>query len=295
MVKVAVTGGTGFVGRNLVERLIAEGHDVTVLTHRESPERIFDAQPQSVRGSIGDVASLKAAFEGNQAVYHLVGIIAETKTQTFEKTVVEGTTNVIEACRQAGVNRIIYLSAMGTSKNAPSKYHQSKYLAEQAVIASGIDYVIYRPSVIYGLGDGFVSMLTNMVTSMPFTPVVGKGKYKLQPAYIDDVVYALAQGLTNERALNQIIEIGGPDQLEYVQILSIIKKVLNKSKMNFHIPVWVMKAAASVLEKILKPAPITRDQLIMMEMGNIGDISRMKEIFSLDPIEFEQGLRKYLR
>lgn len=293
--RVAVTGGTGFVGRNLVGRLVAEGHDVTILTHRGSAEGIFDAQPRLVRGSISDIASLKAAFEGNQAVYHLVGIIAETKTQTFEKTVVEGTTNVVEACRQSGVNRLIYLSAMGTGENVPSKYHQTKYLAEQTVRASGIDYVIYRPSVIYGLGDGFVSMLTNMVTSLPITPVVGKGKYKLQPVYIDDVVFALAQGLTNERALNQTIEIGGPDQLEYVQILSIIKKVLNKSRLNFHIPVWVMKAAASVLEKILRPAPITRDQLIMMEMGNIGDISKMKELFLIDPIEFEQGLRKYLR
>lgn len=292
---VAVTGGTGFVGRNLVDRLGAEEHNVTVLTHQASGKGVLSDKVRFVPGSIDEVESLRAAFDGADAVYHLVGIIAETKTKTFEKTVVKGTANVVEACQKSGVKKLIYLSAMGTSADAPSRYHRTKYLAEQAVAASGLEYVIYRPSVIYGAGDGFVSMLVKMITSAPMTPVVGNGKYKLQPVYIDDVISAMVQGLTSDRAANQIVELGGPDELEYLEILSIIKKVLGKSRMNFHIPLWVMKKVASVLEKLIKPAPITRDQLAMMEMGNTGDISRMKEFFSIDPVPFEKGLRRYLR
>ena len=125
--------------------------------------------------------------------------------------------------------------------------------------------------------------------------MIGNGKYELQLVYIDDVTSALAQGLTKERALGQIIELGGPDKLQYVEILGIIKKVLKKSRMNFYIPIWVMRAMASILEPLIKPAPITRDQLVMMEMGNTGDISKMKELFLINPIPFEKGLRKYLR
>ena len=293
--KTAVTGGTGFVGRNLVDRLVAEGHSVTVLTHRETGAESHSRAVRFMSGSVDEIASLKAAFENTDAVYHLVGIIAETETKTFLKTVVAGTANVVEAARQSGVRKLLYLSAMGTSENAPSKYHRTKYLAEQTVAGSGIDYVIYRPSVIYGLDDGFVSMLAGMITSSPITPVVGSGRYKLQPVYIDDVISAMVQGLTDERVVNQIIELGGPDELEYLEIIGIIKKVLDRSTMNFHIPMWVMRMIASVLEKIASPAPITRDQLVMMEMGNTGDVSRMKKLFSIDPVPFEKGLRKYLR
>ncbi|UCG62675.1 MAG: complex I NDUFA9 subunit family protein [Candidatus Zixiibacteriota bacterium] len=293
--KVAVTGGTGFVGRNLVNRLVAEDHQVTVLTHSDTGEGLFAGPVRTVAGSVDDALSLEAAFGGADVVYHLVGIIAETKHKTFERTVVVGTTNVVEACRRAGIEKLLYLSAMGTSHNARTEYHRTKYLAEQAVIKSGMEYVIYRPSVIYGLDDGFVSLLVRLITKSPITPVIGNGHYRLQPVYIDDVVSAMVQALTVQQANERIIEIGGPEKLEYLEILHIIKRVLGKKRVNFHIPMWVMRAVASVMEKLMKPAPITRDQLKMMATGNTGDITLMKQLFAIDPVPFEKGLRKYLR
>ncbi len=283
------------MGRNLVERLLAEDHGVTVLTHSEPGEGFFTGDVRLSRGSVDDLSSLESAFRGAQAVYHLVGIIAETKQKTFEKTVVAGTNNVIEACRRTGVRKLIYLSAMGTTENARTEYHRTKFLAEQAVVTSGIDYVIYRPSVIYGLDDGFVSLLVRLLKSSPVTPVIGDGKYELQPVYIDDLVSALVQGLTKSEANGKIIEIGGPEKLEYLRILSIIKRVLKKKRVNFHIPLWVMKPMAGVMEKVMRPAPINRDQLEMMVMGNTGDITLMKQLFSINPVPFEEGLTKYLR
>ena len=293
--KIAVTGGTGFIGRNLVARLVGDGHQLTVLArHTILPKASFDSV-DFVEGSVTQPETLPAALNGADIVYHLVGIIAETATNTFQKTIVGGTENVVETCLAAGVRRIIYLSAMGVTANAVTNYHKTKYCAEQTVINSGLEHVIFRPSVVYGEGDGFVSMLRRMIRVSPVTPVVGTGRYPLQPVYIDDLIEAMAGALTVETARNKIIEIGGPEKLEYMEILNIIKRVLGKSRMNIRIPIGVMRLIAGLLEKVMTPAPLTRDQLAMMEMGNTGDISDMKKLFSIDPIKFEDGLRKYLR
>ncbi len=293
--KIAVAGGTGFIGRHLVDRLLAQEHSVVVVVRNNPGEGLFHSGVETVQTSVGDASRLAAAFGGADVVYHLVGIIAETKTNSFEQTVVEGTRNVVAACRKAGVKKIIYLSAMGTSEQAVTMYHRTKYHAEQIVISSQIDHIIYRPSVVYGLGDGFVSLLKRIIEKSYFTPVIGDGKYRLQPVYIDDLVSAMVQGLTVADASGQIIEIGGPEKLEYLEILDIIKRVLGRTRVNFHIPLRVMRPMAGLMEKILRPAPITVDQLKMMEMGNTGDIDRMKELFSINPTSFEDGLRKYLR
>ncbi len=293
--RIAVTGGTGFIGRHLVNRLLLDGHFVSVIGRKSPSEGLVNQLVRFSTGSIDDADALRSVFENTQTVYHLVGIIAETKTNTFDRTVVQGTANVVKACQDAGVSKLIYLSAMGTSAEAPTNYHRTKYLAEQSVINSGLDYVIYRPSVVYGPGDGFVSLLTRMIKMSPVTPVIGSGRYELQPVFVDDLVQAMVGGLTVEQARSQIIEIGGPEKLEYLQILNIIKGVLRKRRMNFHLPMAVMKTVAAVMEKLLKPAPLTRDQLKMMEMGNTGDIRKMKEFFAVEPIDFENGLRKYLR
>lgn len=293
--KIAVTGGFGFVGHHLINRLSKDNHDITIVAHKTRDSSLLEKPVHVTHGSVNDVDSLKSSFSGVEAVYHLVGIIAETKTKSFDKTVMEGTKNVIRAAKETSVRKIIYLSALGTSENAISKYHQTKYQAEQSVINSGIPYVIFRPSIIYGKGDGFVSMLTRMMKLSPFLPVIGGGRYKMQPVYIDDLTDVMAQAVALHDAENKIFDIGGPEKLEYLQILHILTQVCGKKRLNLFLPKAFMLFIASVLEKIIKPAPITKDQILMMDIGNTGDISLMKKIFHIDPIRFEDGLRKYMR
>ena len=291
---VAVTGATGFVGRSTVQALLAAGHRVTAVVHRTPGGSQFDPSVVIVSGNVDDPKSLKAAFLNIDCVVHLVGIIAETRKLTFDKTVARGTAHVVDACREAGVKRIVYLSAMGTGPDAPSRYHQSKYRAEQAVISSGLEYVLLRPSVIYGRGDGFISMLTNMVKKMPIVPVVGDGRYRLQPVYIDDVTAAIVLACERAEAAGQTVDLGGPEKLEYVQILGILETVLNKRRPNLFLPLWLMRSSAALLELVLKPAPLTRDQLTMMQMGNTGDIGRMKTLFGIEPRSLKEGLQAYM-
>lgn len=288
--KVAVTGATGFIGRHLVKRLIKDNQTVVALCHRA---RASEDNVITVSGSVDDAGSLRAAFAGCQAVIHLVGIIAETRDKTFNKTVAEGTANAVKAAVQAGVKKFVYLSATGTSPDAASLYHQSKYRAEQSVKAGSLEYVIIRPSVVFGQGDGFISMLTRMIKLLPVTPVIGSGRYCLQPVYIDDLVAILSASLTNQGAIGRIIEVGGPEKLEFLQILNILKKHLGKKRMNIFLPTVLMSTVAGLLETVVKPAPLTRDQIRMMKVGSTCDNELMIKLFDIQPVTLEEGLKKY--
>jgi len=294
-VRTAVTGGTGFVGRHLVKRLLAEGHEVNVLTHEKQSVNQSENGLTYVNGAIENIESLKRTFKDVETVFHLVGIIAETKEKTFDKTVALGTKNVIEACHSCGVKKIMYLSALGTSSEAKTEYHRTKYQAEQAVAGSSLDYVIFRASIIYGPESQFVDILSRLIRLSPVTVVLGSGRYQLQPIYIDDLSYMMVKSLTHAEATGEIIDAAGPEKLEYIEILRILKKVLRKKRMNLFIPIIVIKAMVLLMEKLLKPAPLTRDQLTMMLEGSTGDIKKMKELFDISPIGFEEGLNKYMR
>ncbi len=292
--RVAVTGATGFVGRHLVERLLQDSHEVTIVANRRSGANLFSDRVKYARGSVHNEHDMQQAFADCQAVFHLVGIIAETRKNTFDRTVRQGTKNVISACRHNNVETIIYLSALGTSEDAESKYFATKWAAEQSVKNSGLSWTIFRPSIIYGRNDGFLAMMSKIIKLSPFVPIFGDGKYKLQPVYIGDLVEAMARSLAIKECQGETIEIGGAEPLEYVEIINSIKKALNKKRMNLFIPMAVIKPVAVVLEKILKPSPLTTDQLIMLELGSVCDLSKMKKLFEIDPVGFDEGLKKVL-
>lgn len=291
--KIGITGGSGFIGSHLVKSLSKIDCELILLSHNSTISDV-NSDVRMVNGSINNYDSLLEFCKGTEVIIHLIGIIAETRTKTFQNTVTEGTENLIKAAMESGVKKIIYLSALGTSEKAVTKYHQSKYIAEQLIIGSKIDYMILRPSVIYGRGDGFINLLRDLLKIPLITPIVGHGKFLFQPVYIDDLVNVIKQSVFNENIKNEIIDIAGPEKLEYLEILNILKKQFNKRSINFHVPLKLMKVVAMILEKIFKPAPVTVDQLKMMEMGNTGDIARMKELFNIAPVLFANGLKRYL-
>lgn len=293
--KVAVTGAGGFIGRNLLRELSRNRHEIIALRHRHSspPELVKGAT--WIKADIHDIDSLRASLNGVFAVYHLVGIIAETRTLTFEKTVVGGTRNLIEACRSIGVRKIIYLSALGTSSSTASKYLHTKWLAEEVIRNSGLDYIILRPSIVFGPEDKFVNRLARMIKLYPFMPIIGDGRQRIQPIFVNDLIAIMIDSLSNDKALNKTIQIGGPEEYELLQLIALLKKLLKKSRINLYIPLWTLKIIAAGLEKIMKPAPITTDQLKMLKAGNICDNREMLELFNMELTGLEDGLRKYLR
>ncbi len=293
--RVAVTGGSGFIGTYIVLNLLQLGHHVHLLVHSSDPDYVsVRGRVQTFTGGVNDVEALDACFEGCDAVYHLVGIIAETKHKTFQETVVKGSQKVAAAAKRAGVGKLIYLSAIGASPNAASRYFTTKHIAEETTIATGLDYTIFRPSIVYGARDQFVNKLARIIKLSPVVPVFGDGRFKLQPVYVEELAALMIEALRFPASKNKIYEIGGPDQLTYLEIIDIIKRTLNVRRGNIHLPIPFMRMIASVMEKVVKPAPITVDQLNMLQAGSTCDHTIVEREFGVRFTPFEEQLQKYL-
>ena len=267
MSRVFVTGASGFVGKHVVEAL--SGHDVTALVRSPGSSAI-----KGVRPAIGDVTraeSLGGLLEGQDIVVHLVGIIEESKGISFDGVIRQGTENILNEAKRAGVGRFVLMSALGAHDNPAFPYMQAKFRSEALVRSSGVDYTIIRPSVIFGRGDGFINALAGVVRSFPVTPVVGNGLTKFQPVSVIDVADAFAAVVGDPRlAANQIVELGGADSMTYEEMIDLIAIELEKKRPKIHVPVRLMKLVVSLsspLPKSIRP-PVTPEQLKMLALDN---------------------------
>jgi uncharacterized protein YbjT (DUF2867 family) len=294
--RIAVLGSSGFIGTHLTLFLLQMGYHLSLLHHSADPDYVSPrGQITSVQGSINDKDALMRCFDGCSEIYHLVGIIAETRTKTFQKTVAEGTRTIVDAAREAGVAKIFYLSALGATEDAQTAYFRTKWEAERAIIESGLAYTIFRPSIVYGVRDKFINKLATMIKYSPIVPVIGDGKYRLQPVYVEELAAVMAHASRLDSTDGKIYEVGGPEQLTYLEILDIIKRVLGRKRLTMHIPMSWARIAAAVMEKILKPAPLTRDQIRMLERESICDHTMVEKEFGVTFSRLELQLQKYLR
>ncbi|MDB6125289.1 MAG: NAD-dependent epimerase/dehydratase [Pedosphaera sp.] len=246
-----------------------------------------------------DTSTLPAGLKNIDAVIHLVGIISEVGRNTFEQVHTHGTQNMVVAAQQAGVKRFIHMSALGTRPNAISRYHRSKWAAEEFVRASGLDYTIFRPSIIYGLQDHFVNLFARMTRFSPVLPVIGRGQSKLQPVPVADVAKCFVKALTEPTSIGQTYDLAGRDVLTFEQVLDEILQVTNRKRWKLHLPLPVARLQATLLEFIFpkllgKAPPLNRDQLIMLGEDNVGNPEPANKLFDLKPISFREGIASYL-
>ena len=292
---ILVTGGTGFVGGHLLRRLRKDGLSVRVLARNSDRERaLIDLGVEVVRGDIADKNALEKAVEGIERVIHLVGIIQEAPGATFRAVHVDGTRNVLGAARKAGVLHFFYQSALGTRPGAKSEYHRTKWEAEELVRQSGIPHTVLRPSLIYGPGDSFTLRLSDILRRAPVMPVIGSGKSKVQPIYIDDVVSCMVKAVTSDAFLNEIYEIGGPEQLTYEEVTTAIAEAIGLKRPAVHLPLFLMEPMARVLETVFPNPPLTTNQLIMLQEDNVCSMRDIRDAFGIEPVTFSEGLKKFI-
>ena len=192
--RILVTGATGFVGPAVVQRLVDDGHTVRVLEHSEGSSADLPSQ-EAVSGSMTDPASLRAAAEGQDVVVHLVAILTG-KPEEFRSVMEQGTRDLLEAARGAGVRRFVLMSALGTTEETKDlvPYYGAKWQMEQDVKASGLEHVIFRPSFVFGRDGGALGQFKKIAKLAPVTPIVGPGTQRIQPIWVDDVAAYFARG-----------------------------------------------------------------------------------------------------
>jgi uncharacterized protein YbjT (DUF2867 family) len=293
---ILVTGGTGFVGSHLIKRMRQEGIPVRAIVRDPDKARpLNNLGVDVVKGDVSDTDSLEKATIGVERIIHLVGIIQEAAGATFQRVHVDGTRNLLEAARKSGVRHFFYQSALGTRPNAKSEYHKSKWAAEELVRASGISFTILRPSLIYGPGDQFTIRLSEMIRLSPVLPIIGSGRSKVQPIFIDDVATCIVTAVTSDCCLNEIYEIGGPDQLTYEEVTVAIADAMGVKRPTLHLPLFFMKSMATVLKAVLPKPPVTTDQLIMLQEDTVCTMRDIRDAFGIEPLGFREGLEKFIR
>jgi NADH dehydrogenase len=293
---ILVTGGTGFVGSHLIRQMRQEGLAVRAVVR--SPAKAIglrDLGVEVMQGDVSDKASLEKAVQGMERVVHLVGIIQEAPGATFQGVHVDGTRNLVEAARKAGVRHFLYQSALGTRANAESRYHRTKWEAEELVRGSGIPSTVLRPSLIYGPGDQFTIRLSEMIRLSPVLPIIGSGRSKVQPIFIDDVVSCILKAVTSDAYLNELYEIGGPEQLSYEEVARAIAAALGVSRPALHLPLLFMRPLARVMETVLPKPTVTTDQLIMLQEDTVCSMKDIRDAFGIEPIPFQKGLSTFIR
>jgi len=287
--RVAITGGTGYVGMSIVQKLLRRDHEVRALVRR--PDRagpLRDFGVQLVAGSFGDTAALRSLVEEVDAVVHLVGIIVATREQSFESVHVAGTAAVVEAARQAGVPLMLHMSALGARGDADATaYHRTKWQAEEVIRASGQAHVIFRPSLIAGPGNPPLKTMLDMIRLSPIVPVIGDGRYEMQPVWLGDVAEAFALAL--ERAdLRGSFDLGGPERLSYHRMLDHLESALGVRRRRFPVPVGVARFAAAAGAVLPNLSPITPDQLQMLLEGSTTADNAITSRFGISPRTFAE-------
>ncbi|PYP06002.1 MAG: hypothetical protein DMD27_05465 [Gemmatimonadetes bacterium] len=292
---IAVTGATGFVGRHIAAVLTRRGHAVRALVRRPIQARtLVSLGVELVPGDLADVAALTTLTRGAHAVVHLVGIIVEKGPATFHAVHVDGTRRVVEAARQAGIERFVHMSAVGArDERGATPYHRTKWHAEQLVRASGLSHAVFRPSIISGPESAPIRTLARLHRWSPVVPVFGDGRFPTQPVWVEDVALAFALSV-EQPSLSGVFELGGPQVLTYEEFLLAIGRAAGHPRPLVHMPLALARAAAGAFDLLGAAAPLTSDQLQMLVEGSATPDNAIESVFGIRPIPFEQGLNRYL-
>lgn len=292
---VAVLGGSGFVGRYVVQELAKEGFNIRVIV-RYPHEALFlktqgeVGQITLIPGSILDEKSLVRAFEGADAVINLVGILFEKGFQRFKKIHHEGPEKIAKIAVEKGVQSLIHLSALGANLESASQYAQTKARGEIALQKTFPQAIIFRPSVIFGAEDQFLNRFAKMAQSSPFLPLIGGGKTRLQPVYVQDVAKAVVKSLTLPEAKGKIFELGGPKVYTFKEIIQLILKTIHRRRLLISIPVIFARWLGFILQFHPTP-PLTKDQVALLKNDNVvGEKSLKFKDLDLFPSALEDHL-----
>jgi len=293
-----ITGAAGYIGRHLVARLVAQGERPRCLVRNpKSAASVLPADKvEFVQGDTTQAATLQAAVAGVDTIVHAAFITADRKARSrrfYADTNVQGTANLIAAAKTAGVQRIIEISGLGTRPDRPGTYMQGRYLSEKMLIDSELNWTIVRPSVLFGKGAPFITGLTDLLRSAPVVPLIGGGKVRFQPIYVEDVVTVIIKVLENPETMGRkIYTIGGPEYYSFTQIFDLLLKTMGKVRPKVYAPMPLVAIGAAAMEAIFPKPPLTKAAMTLFSFDNTTDLNSVQRDFGFTPISFKQYLQE---
>jgi len=269
MKKILVLGGSGFVGHHLCKELVRLQHAISVPTRDVSKARDVQSLPSVdlVQADVHDPAALARLVPGHDAVVNLVAILHGNSLE-FERTHVELVRKIARACQDSGVPRLVHVSALGASKDAPSMYQRSKAKGEEVLQASQLDWTMLRPSVIFGEGDRFLTLFAQLQAVLPIMPLAGADTV-FQPVWVGDVVSAIVQCLQRDDTARRTFEICGPDRFTLRQLVRLAGGVSGHSRPVVGLPTVLARLQAFLMELAPGQPLMSRDNLDSMKVDNV--------------------------
>jgi uncharacterized protein YbjT (DUF2867 family) len=297
---ILVTGGTGFVGSAIVKELRRRGERVAVLGRdAEKIARRFGADVEARTGDVREPATLATAMHGADIVVNAVqfpGSPIENRRKgfTFEEVDLKGTRNQVDAAKASGVKRFVYISGVGAARDAEKHWFRYKWEAENYLQKSGLEWVVLRPTWVFGPEDPSLNRFLGFASKLPFVPMFGSGKQDMQPVFIDDVARAAADCALKPEAANLVFEIGGPEVMSMNEVVSTALDVQGKKRMLLHQPVFVGKTIGT-LSGILPSPPLSADAIDFITEPATADNRRLLEVLKPTLTPLRDGLKTYLQ
>lgn len=300
-----MVGATGYVGSHLTRAFSERGHRVTLLSRSDSEPRAEVPHLRIVSGDPFDRDALARVFDGADTAVFLIGILRERPNEgiTFERLQYDAAVATIEAARAAGVRRLLLMSANGVRAGG-TPYQDTKYRAEQAALASGLEVAVFRPSVIFGDAGGCMEIATQLLNDMvkPPLPAVDffsafgpeRGRVRMSPVHVRDVTEAYLAALEGENTPDKPVALGGPEILTWAEMVRRVAAAVGRSKWFVPMPVEAMRAAATLFDRF-EAFPVTRDQLTMLAEGNIADSAPLEALTGRPARRFDSDELSYLQ
>jgi uncharacterized protein YbjT (DUF2867 family) len=297
---VLVTGASGYVGNNTVKRLVELGKPVRAMVRdvEKTRKRLGNIKDkvEIVQGDVTKPETLKPLMDGVTAVIHLVAIALEKGGETYENLNYQGTINVVEAAKAAGVPRFINMCQNGASSSLSYRFLKSKGMAQEYVARNAKNWTAMRPSAIFGPQDEFFNSLARLVQLTPiFFPLIGGGTAQFQPVSVDDVVEAMVRSLDDDSTIGQELALGGPEVLTLGEIEKRVLEAMGTSRILVPAPVGLLRVPVFIMEKVLPGSPVTTSLLDLLAVPNTVPNNALVQHFKIQPKAFKGQHIAYLR
>jgi NADH dehydrogenase len=283
--KVGIVGATGFVGSHLVPHLVQAGHEVVAISRDGRRLPGWGDRVVARAADVGTSAGVDEALAGADALVHLAAIPRESRGRSFEDVNVRGTQGVVAAAERLGIGRLVHLSVLGVADDPKLAYLYSKWRGEEAVRTSSLAWVVLRPSLMFGRGDGFFNLVKTTLRywSPGIVVVPGAGDALFQPLSVDDLAIGVEKSLAEPARAGSVYELGGPDHVTYGQIVDAVMRATGMRRRKVGLPIPLISALTAVTDRVLPIFPVSHDQISSLQRPNYTDLDAFEKAFGVTP------------